>query len=124
MTATYAQRKALGEFGERVAARFLSELGMTVLDRNWRCDEGELDIVARDGGDLVACEVKTRTSGRYGTPVEAVTPAKAHRLHRLGRRWAAEHRELAGNPRLRVDVVAVTAGARGAATVDHVVGVA
>ncbi len=123
MTATYAQRKALGAFGERVAARFLTELGMTVLDRNWRCDEGEIDIVARDGSDLVVCEVKTRTSGRFGTPVEAVTAEKAHRLHRLGRRWAAAHRDRVGYARVRVDVLAVTAGARGAAEVDHVIAV-
>lgn len=125
MTATYAQRQALGAFGERVAARFLTDLGMTVLDRNWRCQQGELDIVARDGSDLVVCEVKTRTSGRFGTPFEAVTADKTARLHRLGRRWAADHREQVGSARLRlrVDVVAVTAGARGAAEVDHIVAV-
>ena len=124
MTATYAQRRALGAFGERVAARFLTDLGMTVLDRNWRCNRGELDIVARDGSSLVVCEVKTRTSGRYGTPFEAITADKAARLHRLGRRWAAEHRDQIGALRLRVDVVAVTAGARGAVEVDHLVAVA
>jgi putative endonuclease len=124
MTATYAQRKALGDFGERVAASFLVDRGMSVLDRNWRCDQGELDIVAHDGTDLVVCEVKTRSSRRYGTPFEAVTEQKAHRLYRLGNRWAATHRGVPRYARLRVDVIAVTAGPRGAADVDHVVGVA
>jgi putative endonuclease len=119
MTATHAQRKALGDFGERVAVRFLTDLGFTVLDRNWRCSDGELDIVAIDGGDLVVCEVKTRTSGRFGTPFEAVTEDKAHRLRRLGWRWVREHRDLAGGRPVRVDVIAVMAGARGAAEVDH-----
>lgn len=123
MTATHAQRKALGDFGERVAARFLVELGMSVLDRNWRCDAGELDIVAHDGTDLVVCEVKTRTSGRYGTPFEAVTAQKAHRLYRLGHRWVATHPDAPRYTRIRVDVVAVTAGPRGAADVEHVMAV-
>ena len=124
MTATHAQRKALGDFGERPAARFLVDLGYALVDRNWRCPDGELDIVAIDGADLVVCEVKTRTSGRYGTPFEAITADKAARLTRLGRRWAAEHRDQIGALRLRVDVVAVTAGARGAVEVDHLVAVA
>ena len=119
MTATHAQRKALGDFGERTAARFLVDLGYALVDRNWRCPDGELDIVAIDGADLVVCEVKTRTSGRFGTPFEAVTDDKAHRLRRLGWRWVREHRDLAGGRRVRVDVVAVMAGARGAAEVDH-----
>jgi putative endonuclease len=124
MTATYAQRKALGDFGERAAARFLLDRGMTVLDRNWRCDQGELDIVAYDGTDLVVCEVKTRTSGRYGTPFEAVTEDKAFRLRRLGWRWATTHPKAPRYDRLRVDVLAVTAGPRGAAEIEHVVGLA
>lgn len=123
MTATYAQRKALGDFGERIAARFLTERGMTVLERNWRCSEGELDIVARDGCDLVVCEVKTRSSVRFGTPLEAITPAKALRLRRLGLRWAAAHLVLADGCSLRVDVVTVTTGPRGAAEVRHIVAV-
>ena len=120
MTATYAQRKALGDFGERVAVRFLRDLGMAVLDRNWRCPEGELDIVARDGSELIVCEVKTRTSVRFGTPFEAITPDRANRLHRLGWRWVAAHRDRVTFSRLRVDVVAVTAGQRGAAQVEHI----
>ena len=119
MTATHAQRKALGDFGERVAVRFLTDRGFTVVDRNWRCSDGELDIVAIDGAELVVCEVKTRTSLRFGTPFEAVTDDKAHRLRRLGWRWAREHHDVASGRRVRVDVVSVMAGARGAAEVEH-----
>ena len=64
-----AQAKdAVGAYGERVAARWLSDAGMLVLDRNWRCASGELDIVARDGDTIVFCEVKTRRTQRFGVP--------------------------------------------------------
>lgn len=105
MTATYAQRKALGDYGERLAGRELERRGLEVLDRNWRCAQGEIDIVARHGGALVVCEVKTRTSDRYGAPVEAVTARKAARLHRLGFAWAKAHQ--VAYEQLRIDVVAV-----------------
>jgi putative endonuclease len=116
--ATQAQRRALGDFGERLAARHLEKQGLTLLDRNWRCPEGEIDIVARDGSTLVVCEVKTRSSTRYGTPLEAITMQKARRLHRLGVCWARAH-EL-GYVDLRVDVVTVLLGKRPA--IEHLVG--
>ena len=68
-------RSALGSYGERVAVRALTDAGFSVLDRNWRCRDGELDVVARDGDALVFCEVKTRTGTGFGHPAEAVTPA-------------------------------------------------
>ena len=85
-------RKALGRYGEDLAARRLREAGMTVLERNWRCAEGEIDIVARDGDALVVCEVKTRArgAGTFEHPMAAVTPAKAARLRRLAARWLTE----------------------------------
>jgi putative endonuclease len=83
-------RRRLGADGEAVTARWYIERGYTVLDRNWRCRDGELDIVARDGDALVFCEVKTRSSDRYGTPFEAVGPAKQLRLRRLAARWLRE----------------------------------
>jgi putative endonuclease len=121
MASTHAQRKALGDFGERLAARHLQQQGLVVLDRNWRCREGEIDIVARDGGTLVVCEVKTRTTGRYGRPVEAITPVKAARLHRLGWRWAHVHD--VRFDRLRVDVVCILSPLRGQRQLEHLVGV-
>lgn len=65
-------KDAVGAYGERVAERFLQEAGLTVLDRNWRCSAGELDLVLTDGPALVFCEVKTRSGLGYGDPAEAV----------------------------------------------------
>ena len=121
MTRSYAQRRALGDFGERLACRYLLDSGLEVLDRNWRCAAGEIDIVARDGAVVVICEVKTRSSTRFGTPTEAVTAAKANRLHRLGRLWLREHD--IGWSSLRVDVVSIVRRERGPAVVDHIAGV-
>ena len=72
--------QALGDYGERIAAAHLIAAGMTILDRNWRCPEGEIDIVARDGDALVVCEVKTRRGNGFGGPLEAINPVKAQRL--------------------------------------------
>jgi putative endonuclease len=114
------RRNALGRYGERVAARHLTEQGMVLLDRNWRCDAGEIDLVLRDGAVLVVCEVKTRTSDVCGTPHEAITPAKLDRLKRLGVLWADAHDVRPAET--RVDLVAVHRPRRGPSTVDHVRG--
>ena len=74
---TTTHHQALGRYGEVLAARHLVERGMVVLDRNWRCPLGEIDLVLRDGDTLVVCEVKTRTSHDYGSPHEAVTAGQA-----------------------------------------------
>ncbi|MFG1999374.1 YraN family protein [Spirillospora sp. NPDC048911] len=81
----------LGRRGEDAASVYLVELGWTILDRNWRCRQGEIDIVAHDGRQHVVCEVKTRKNTMLGTPFEAITPEKAIRLRRLAWRWAAQH---------------------------------
>jgi putative endonuclease len=107
----------LGLRGERIAAAFLSDLGFRVLDRNWRCREGELDIVARDDDALVFCEVKTRRGVGFGHPVEAVTPAKQRRLRTLAHRWLAAHDEHARE--LRFDVVGVLVRPSRPALVTH-----
>jgi len=112
--------QALGRYGETVAARHLAEAGMVVLDRNWRCRLGEIDVVLRDGPVLVVCEVKTRTSNDYGTPHEAVTPEKLQRLRRLAVAWVEAH---AATPaEVRLDLVAVLRPLRGPAVVEHVRG--
>ena len=95
----------LGAHGEQIAAAYLTDSGLRLLDRNWRCREGELDLVAREGDALVFCEVKTRRTVGYGHPVEAVTPVKQRRLRLLAQRWLAAHDEHA--PELRFDVVGV-----------------
>jgi putative endonuclease len=114
------RRNALGRYGESVAARHLTEQGMVVLDRNWRCESGEVDLVLRDGDVLVVCEVKTRVSDACGTPHEALTAHKLERLQALAVRWAAEHR--VRPPDVRIDLVAVSCPLRGAAVVEHVPG--
>ncbi len=119
-TGAVRPKDALGRMGEEVAARHLESDGFVVLARNWRCDDGELDIVARDGRTLVVCEVKTRSSNRYGSPFEAITERKLHRLERLGMRWM---RERGVRPdRMRVDIVSVLAPPRGQRVIEHVRG--
>ena len=112
-SAAAATKRALGAYGESLAARHLVEQGMVLLDRNWRCDAGEIDLVLRDGDVLVVCEVKTRSSLGCGTPHEAVTAAKLERLQRLARRWAEDARR-APRRDVRIDLVAVLRPRRGA----------
>jgi putative endonuclease len=117
--------KALGAYGERLAARYLAESGMQILDRNWRCDQGEVDIVAMDDRCLVIVEVKTRRTLVFGSPVEAVTAAKAARLRRLAGCWLADNRSLVNSAvDVRIDVVGVWRPARGPARIEHLVAVA
>lgn len=111
----------LGRYGEALAARYLLGCGMTILERNWRCEHGEVDIVARDGDCLVVCEIKTRSGTALGDPVEAVTREKAARLRRLA---AAYLRSRGGVvPDVRIDVIGVLRPSAGPARVRHVVGV-
>ena len=112
---------ALGAYGERVARRHLEDAGLQVLDSNWRCDAGELDLVLREGDTLVVCEVKTRSSDAFGTPHEAVTQQKAARMRRLAARWISE-RDIRP-AEIRFDLVAVLRPRRGAADIDHVRGI-
>lgn len=113
-------RQAVGGYGERIAAARLQALGMHILDRNWRCREGEIDIVARDGTWLVVCEVKTRRSTDFGGPLEGVTPDKAQRLRRLAACWLRDHPV---HPEgVRIDVVGVLRPVRGPAQVDYLRG--
>src|SRR4051794_39031669 len=111
----------VGAYGERRAVEFLTnEVGMWVLDRNWRCGAGELDVVCRDGGDLVFVEVKTRRGFGFGAPAEALVPDKVRRLRRLGALWLAEHPI---RPReIRFDVVCVYRPRRGPALIYHIPG--
>ena len=103
-----ARNSSLGSYGERVAAQRLVAQGMVVVDRNWRCDLGEVDLVLRDGDVLVFCEVKTRSSAAYGHPLEAVTPVKLARLRRLAGAWLETHPGT--GRRVRIDVVGVVLG--------------
>ena len=98
-------RRALGASGEDAAARAYSRSGWRVVDRNWRCREGELDLVLARDGVVAFCEVKTRTTDRYGGAAAAVTPVKQARIRRLAMRWLVESDCRAA--RLRFDVAVV-----------------
>ena len=96
---------SLGKAGEDLAERYLLDRGMSVIERNWRCEHGEVDVVAVDGACLVICEVKTRRSVAFGEPVEAVTHAKAARLRRLAAAYVRDHET--GCAAVRVDVLGI-----------------
>lgn len=82
-----ASRQALGAAGEALATEWYLDNGYLVLDRNWRCREGELDLVVRKQRTIVFCEVKTRSSLAFGAPAEAVTREKRHRIRLLAAKW-------------------------------------
>ncbi len=102
-------RRALGSAGEDLAAAEYERRGYEVLARNWRCREGELDLVLRSGATVVFCEVKARSTLAFGSPFEAVTAAKRRRIRLLATRWLQESGVRAGE--LRFDVVGVLDGA-------------
>ena len=116
---------AVGAYGEQLAARYLVDCGMRILDRNWRCGQGEIDIVAIDSTCLVIVEVKTRRSLAFGSPVEAVTAVKVARLRRLAGCWLTDHRCLVdGVADIRIDVIGVLRPWSGPSQIEHLVAVA
>lgn len=115
-----ALKDDLGRLGEQLAAAQLERAGMRIVARNWRCDAGEIDIVAIDGSTLVICEVKTRSSLRFGAPVEALTPSKIERIYRLASIFRRQHR--VGVSRVRYDVVSVLAPRGYRPTIQHIRG--
>jgi len=113
-------RLTLGAWGERRAAKHLTERDFRLVARNWRCSHGEIDIIAWDGDTLVFCEVKTRRGLGFGLPAEAVVAAKARRLRRLGARWLADS---SLHPReIRFDVIAILVRHHGGIEIDHIRG--
>lgn len=111
----------LGQIGEDIAANFLSECGFAILDRNWRCKRGEIDIVARDGNVLVFCEVKTRRSLSHGHPSEAVTYRKIESFRSGALDWLANHKIRSSG--MRFDVVSIVYCADGTSTISHTRGI-
>ena len=114
--------QAVGRYGEELAAKYLVAAGFAILERNWRCELGEIDIVARDGDTLVVCEVKTRRGLNYGSPLESITYRKLATLRGLAGRWLQQHGARPSG--VRIDVVGVLIPHGGGPTVDHVKGVA
>ncbi|PQZ92355.1 hypothetical protein CQ018_12720 [Arthrobacter sp. MYb227] len=114
-------KQELGAKGEDLAVGYLEESGYVVLERNWRCNIGELDIIAEYGGKIIGVEVKTRSSLGFGHPAEAVNSTKLRRVSRLTRRWCVEHRR---NPNtVRVDVVAILLEPGRQPHIEHLAGV-
>ena len=114
-------RRALGAAGEEAVARWYVAAGYDVVDRNWRCREGELDLVLTRDRVLVFCEVKTRRTTAFGVPAEAVTITKQRRLRTLAMRWLDAHpRPRAGT--LRFDVASVLAARGGPPVIDVIEG--
>jgi len=99
-------RRRLGASGEAAAAAWYEARGYEIVDRNWRVREGEIDLVVRNRHVIVFCEVKTRSSDRFGVPAESVTVSKQRRLRTLAARWLAAHPALRGE--VRFDVASVT----------------
>ncbi len=106
----------LGRYGETIAADFLRSIDYEILDRNWRCSIGELDIVAKTGSTIVFVEVKTRNGRGYGHPFEAVTSDKVSRIRRLAAAWLAA-KELGSCP-IRMDAISVLVES-GRVSVEH-----
>ena len=111
----------LGRCGEQAAVEYLERAGLRILDRNWRCSEGEIDIVAAERQVLVICEVKTRSSTKYGSPFEAITRSKRARLRRLAVRWLVAHGVLFDE--VRIDVIGLVRDESGHYQLEHVRGV-
>jgi putative endonuclease len=105
---TDRSRKALGDYGESLVVAHYESLGYQVVARNWRVRAGEIDIVVRGEGVLVFCEVKTRSSDRFGTGAEAVTAVKQQRIRRVAAEFLASADAPGRTGAIRFDVAVVT----------------
>jgi putative endonuclease len=102
-------RRTLGASGEQLAADWYAGNGYEVVARNWRCRDGELDLIVRRGRAFVFCEVKTRSSVAFGAPVEAVTREKQMRVRHLAARWLDDQAGVRATE-IRFDVASVLGG--------------
>ena len=117
-----ADKDVLGRAGEARAAAYLRERGYRILDQNWRCRDGEIDLVAAHGGQLVFVEVKTRRGVGFGHPFDAITARKLARLQRLAVAWVVAHPEDAHGRAVRVDALAVLGPDPTTAEIEHIAG--
>ncbi|MDU0326723.1 MULTISPECIES: YraN family protein [Microbacterium] len=114
-----AAKDDLGRAGEERAVAFLSDDGYRIIDRNWRCPQGEIDIVAERDDTLVVIEVKTRRSEAFGHPFEAIDRRKAERLWRLAMAWLAAHPDEARGRALRIDAIGLIGEDPATARLEH-----
>lgn len=111
-------RAELGRNGEDLAVAHFERLGYAIVQRNFRCPAGEVDIVAERDGTIVFCEVKTRRTDRWGQPSEAVNHRKRARIRRLGATWLAENAACRAGS-VRFDVISVVVRG-GDAYIEHI----
>ena len=102
-------KKDIGQSGEDYATEHIKQAGLTILQRNYRCPLGEMDIIAREGLQLVFVEVRTRSSGRCGWGEETITPQKRARLNRIASHYI-KNRGFKNWPPMRFDMIAIRAG--------------
>jgi putative endonuclease len=114
-----AAKDELGRAGEERAVRYLSAVGYRVLDRNWRCGQGELDIVARIDGRLVIVEVKARRTAAFGHPFEALDQRKRRRLWQLAHAWAAAHPEEALGLDISLEAIGIIGADPASGDLEH-----
>jgi putative endonuclease len=112
-----ARKDILGKAGESLAVAHLRQQGFLIIERNWRCAQGEIDIVARDGTTTVFIEVKTRSSVASGHPFEALTVVKLSRLRRLAGAWCEAHPAVRGD--IRIDAIAVISPSYEPPVIEH-----
>ncbi|GAA3626904.1 YraN family protein [Microbacterium awajiense] len=112
-------KDVLGRAGEDRAVAHLIENGYRVVERNWRCPAGEIDVVAETDTVIAIVEVKTRRSELYGHPLEAIDARKRARLWRLACTWAAQHPHRLLGRRLRIDAIAIVGDDPAAGRLEH-----
>jgi len=105
------KRKTTGAIGEKLAAEFLAKRGYEITETNYRCKEGEVDIIAKDGNFLVFVEVRTKNSRLFGTPEESVTARKKEHLKSVAEYYLENHDNLP--PQWRIDFVAIELDGKG-----------
>ena len=99
------KRRDTGNLGEKLAAEFIRKQGYVILQTNYRCPEGEMDIVARQKDCLVFVEVRAKRGREFGSPEESITPAKMEKLRRVAAHYCQTHDDIPDS--WRIDVVAV-----------------
>ncbi len=105
------RRRRLGDFGERVAAAHLEAKGYQILERNWATREGEIDLIASRGNQLIFVEVRSRRGGRMGTPEESITDRKSGHIRAAAAVYSQEHPN--APPNQRIDVVVIELDPKG-----------
>ena len=110
--------KSVGVRGEEIAVAYLRGERFTIIERNYRCKSGEVDIVARDGKTIVFVEVKARRNLSYGPPQLAVTPFKQRQISKAALTWLAQHRQ--HDVGARFDVIAILMPEGAVPVIEHI----